>query len=280
MLFYNEIFNIGKISNVIYYKPKHLARYKPILPTYEIMYYTEGESVISFNGKKYEMSAGTVLYLPKGIENNEYSIFINKPVKLYNIYFDTNDEMPLYPIKINVKSQEVEKIFEKIFRTFISKKDGYYYKTMQYTYRLAELLKKIQISYSDSSSILKLTECEEYISKHYCDYKFNFEELTAVSGFSYSYFKKLFIKKYGLPPVKYINQLKINRACELLESNSFSVTEIAEICGFENTYYFSNVFKNHMGVSPRNYLNNKLKASDWKFCLFLAILFIKWYNAY
>ena len=91
------------------------------------------------------------------------------------------------------------------------------------------------------------------MSRHYHDVKFDYENLISLSGLSYSYFKKLFIDKYGCPPVKYITKLKINRACELLMTGKFSISEIANLCGFENVYYFSNVFKKHTGVSPKNY---------------------------
>ncbi len=262
MLFENEIFNISKISNVIYYKPKHLAKYKGKLPTYELMYYIEGESIVTFDGVNYEMSPNTMLYLPKGIENDDYTIFINKPVKLYNIYFDTDDAMPDYPIKLSLKSAEIMGIFEKLFRVWVSKKDGYYYKSMRYTYNIAELIKKNQSLYNSTKRFSYLTASEEYMFNHYCDYKFDYEKLVELSGLSYSYFKKLFTEKYGMPPVKYINSLKIKRACELLETNNFTVCEISQICGFENTYYFSNVFKNYIGVSPKRYNSSKLEASD------------------
>jgi len=262
MLFVSDTFNIKELNNVIYYKPKHLAKYKGKLPTYELMYYIEGESVVSFNGKKYEMSPNNILYLPKGLENDDYSIFIKKTVKLYNIYFDTADSLPDYPVKITAKSGEIMNLFEKLFRAWVSKKDGYYYKSMRYTYHIAELLKKIQPKYGNKNRFAYLLASEEYMSLHYCDYKFDYAEFVSLSGLSYSYFKKLFIEKYGIPPVKYINRLKINRACELLATNSFTVSEISDICGFENTYYFSTVFKNYIGVSPKKYNSSKLEASD------------------
>ena len=261
MLFENETFNITKLNNVIYYSPKHLSKFKGKLPTYEIMYYVEGESIISFAGEKYEMSPNHILYLPKGLENDDYSIYIKSPVILYNIYFDTDDSLPDTPIKISVKSGEIKSLFEKLYRTWVSKKDGYYYKSMRYTYNITELLKKQQSVYNNSSKFVRLVPSEEYMSQHYCDYKFDFNKFASLSQLSYSYFKKLFIEKYGVSPVKHINRLKINRACELLETNRFSVSEIAEICGFENTYYFSTVFKNYVGVSPKNYNKSKLKVN-------------------
>lgn len=264
MLFDNEFFNISKLSSVIYYKPKKYAKYNGKLPTYELMYYVEGESKVKFAGKTYDMLPNNLLYLPKGINNNEYIAVEKSAVTLYNIYFDSPDPLPDTPVKISVKSAEIKSIFEKLYRTWFSKSDGYYYKSMRYTYNIIELIKKQQSGYNNIANFSYLSACEDYISCHYCDYKFDFSELLSLSGLSYSYFKKLFIEKYGLPPVKYINRLKINRACELLETKKFSVSEIAEICGFENTYYFSTVFKNHTGVSPKNYNRNKLEATEQK----------------
>ena len=48
-------------------------------------------------------------------------------------------------------------------------------------------------------------------------------------------------------------QRKIEEARSLLDASSLSVTEIAEQCGFSDLYYFSKVFKEHLGVSPRKY---------------------------
>ncbi len=58
-----------------------------------------------------------------------------------------------------------------------------------------------------------------------------------------------------MSPVKYITQLRVEKAKELLITNRYKVSEIAEMCGFENVYYFSNVFKKQVGVSPKTYKN-------------------------
>ena len=67
---------------------------------------------------------------------------------------------------------------------------------------------------------------------------------------SETYLKKLFIKKFGVPPVKYIIQMKINFAEDLLRSKLYSVSQVAELCGYENLYYFSRQFKEYRGISP------------------------------
>ncbi len=256
MLFDNEFLNISKLNRVIFYEPLNSNNhtYKPVLPTYEIMYYIKGETTVQFGNKTFDMTPDSVLYLPKGTKNDIYTVKVKEKFAVYNIYFDSPDILPNEAIKISVKSNEIKTLFEKLYRTWFAKKDGYYYKSMGYTYNIIGLLRKQQLSYIPKSKFSRLSPSEDYMRLHYCDRKFNYNKLINLSGLSYSYFKKLFIDKYGIPPVKYITKLKIDRACELLATEKFSISEIAEICGFENSYYFSTVFKKQMGVSPKNYL--------------------------
>lgn len=254
MLFENEIMNITKLDKVICYSPKHQAKYNGKLPTYELMLYAEGESTVSFHGKKYQMQPDTLLYLPKGVDNRDYSISVAKEVLLYNIYFDTDVPLPDHPIQLTAKTGEIKQLFEKLYRTWVSKSESFYYKSIRYTYKIFELLRRQQLAYTHTKGSFHLLPSEEYMFAHYCDRKFDYGELTRLSRLSYSYFKKLFIQKYGVSPVRQVNRMRIQRACELLESGRFTVGQIAEICGFENTYYFSTVFKNHTGVSPKNYI--------------------------
>ena len=66
-------------------------------------------------------------------------------------------------------------------------------------------------------------------------------------------------EKYGVSPKRYIIQLKINYACDLLKSGDYSVKETAEMSGFEDLYFFSRQFKEYMGMSPAKYKNNPPK---------------------
>lgn len=255
MIFENEKMNITSIYNVIYYQPKKIYHEFPgKLPTYELMYYTGGSAVVNFSGKELLMKKGDWLYLPKGLKENRYTLTIKEqPFSLYNIYFETDSKMPLYPLKLTAESIEYERKFEKLLRVWEEKKSGYYFKAMQNCYDIFLTASRIEQKLYSGKKKDYLEEVDEYIGKHYCDMNFNYEKLTMLSGLSYSYYKKLFIEKYGTSPVKYITNLKIKRACELLKTKKFTVTEVAEMCGFENVYYFSNVFKKEIGTAPTRY---------------------------
>lgn len=255
MLFENEHLNISKINNVLYYNPKNLYHKYPNKPAlYELTYYIKGKSVIKFNGQTIHMTAGDVLYLPKNMKDINYTVDASEEFSLYNIYFDTDAQLPDDAVQITAKPEEFKAYFEKIYRTWLGKRSGYYYKVMQQAYNIFDLVRRTQLRYSPDDKLQYLALSDEYIAEHYCDMNFDYEAMISQSELSYSYFKKLFIDKYGCPPVKYITKLKINRACELLQTKKFSVSEIARMCGFENVYYFSNVFKKQMGVSPKNYI--------------------------
>ena len=62
-----------------------------------------------------------------------------------------------------------------------------------------------------------------------------------------------FKHEFGVTPIEYLTHLKISRAKELLLNTGLSVTEISDICGFQNCYYFSSTFKKHTGLPPSQY---------------------------
>ena len=74
---------------------------------------------------------------------------------------------------------------------------------------------------------------------------------------SKSYFSHGFKKNTGKTFRQYLTDLRIDHAKQLLERSSLTVTQIAFSVGFNDSNYFSNVFKSRVGVSPRKYRKNK-----------------------
>lgn len=73
---------------------------------------------------------------------------------------------------------------------------------------------------------------------------------------SVSHFSKLFKSRTGYSPIEYLNHLKVQKACYLLQFSDKRISLISYELGFEDQYYFSRLFKEHMGVSPLHYRNN------------------------
>jgi AraC-like DNA-binding protein len=67
------------------------------------------------------------------------------------------------------------------------------------------------------------------------------------------YFGRVFKRETGLRPMEWLNQRRLQLACQHLAGTSKNVTQIAEACGFASPFYFSRVFRRHFGQSPLKY---------------------------
>lgn len=76
---------------------------------------------------------------------------------------------------------------------------------------------------------------------------------------SQEYLTRSFRKSMGIPPGKYLNQLKMEYAKMLFRQGGHSVSFVADACGFANYNYFSRVFREATGVSPTEYMKNNIQ---------------------
>ena len=82
------------------------------------------------------------------------------------------------------------------------------------------------------------------------------EDLSQMFGIPESTLRKNFREIYGSPIYKYIKKYKINKAAELLKSDSsLKVSDVAEMVGYDNPSKFAAAFKDVMGLTPMEYRN-------------------------
>ena len=62
-----------------------------------------------------------------------------------------------------------------------------------------------------------------------------------------------FTQDYGISPISYLLQLRLQDSCTLLRSTNHSLSQIAQIVGFSSPSYFSQIFRKNMGISPSDY---------------------------
>jgi AraC-like DNA-binding protein len=79
------------------------------------------------------------------------------------------------------------------------------------------------------------------------------EEVAKELCVSYAWFRKAFKTYTGIAPHQYLLQLKIEKAKMLLFNRSKSIKEIAFSLNFDSAFYFSKLFKEKVGVSPKEY---------------------------
>ena len=72
------------------------------------------------------------------------------------------------------------------------------------------------------------------------------------------YFRKLFVKHFGISPKQYIIDIRIQKAKQLLSEGITKISSISEEAGFSNPYHFSRLFKEHTGRTPSEYREENL----------------------
>lgn len=100
------------------------------------------------------------------------------------------------------------------------------------------------------------------IEKNLSNAMFFLEDYLKTLPLNYDYVRKLFKKEVGATPHEYLIRQRMELAAGLLKSgisnrySSYSVSQVAEACGFADPLYFSKVFKKYYGVAPASYVKN------------------------
>ncbi len=79
------------------------------------------------------------------------------------------------------------------------------------------------------------------------------DELAERSGFSGQHLNRVFRTVLGVTPLQYLARLRMERAAAMLTDHQLTIGAVAREVGYDDPYYFSRVFKQHFGRSPRDY---------------------------
>ncbi|MCD8103623.1 MAG: AraC family transcriptional regulator [Lachnospiraceae bacterium] len=106
-----------------------------------------------------------------------------------------------------------------------------------------------------------ILEAIEYVRQNYT-LPLTLEDTAHRAGLSPTYFSRKFHQATGNTFKKYVNEIRILNAKQMLLSTDDSVTKIAMNCGFGSSNYFKDVFRRMTGFSPRDYRKKSAEASE------------------
>lgn len=78
-------------------------------------------------------------------------------------------------------------------------------------------------------------------------------DLARQSGLSPNHFAASFTRQTGRSPHRFVLAIRIERAQALLAGSTASLAQVAQDCGFASQQHLSNVFRRHLGTTPRRY---------------------------
>ena len=105
---------------------------------------------------------------------------------------------------------------------------------------------------TESAATGAVREARDYLLMHAAE-PVTLDDLAARLSMSKFHLQRLFTRQIGRSPNAYLNELRINRAKELLRATDRPVARIAEEVGFEDASWFIRRFRAHEGLTPGAY---------------------------
>ena len=259
----NFDFNITNIHRVIMvgreeYPEKVTDFTKNRICHNELIYNLSGHSRVLFNGKELINTPGSIRFLPV-CDLYEYRVERIERGECIDVFFDTDIPISDEAFMLDTSKREsLEPLFKKLFCSFVAKDDGYRFECMSLLYKIFSELEKS--TYIPDSKFKLIKPALDLIQSDFLERDIKIGELASVSGISETYLKKLFCERFGVSPKRYIIQMQINHACELLRLDRYSVTHISDMSGFSDAGFFCRQFKKYMGITPTQFIK-KYKSS-------------------
>ena len=124
----------------------------------------------------------------------------------------------------------------------------------EYFQRLRQLYRKVcndNVEKKQEQKSQMVEEIKDYIRAHYCESDMGLARVGSEFRVSESYLSTLFKEQSGGNFGDFLETLRIEKACELLQDKTITVNEVAEEVGYNSVQSFRRAFKRVKGVSPK-----------------------------
>ncbi len=241
--------------------------HSPHTHDYHELYFLENGQTTYFIGSSiYILNAGDFIFIPQGqlhqTDNSRYPhierVLLNFDDRfISDKYMYLLEELKASPY-IQLPEAEIpkfRKIIKRIEQEAMSNDSNCELLQQLYLHELLVLISRHRksdttVNYGSAHRIAQATA--QYISTNY-DKPICLSTLAKEYSVSEGYLSKLFKKYTGMGINQYINISRIMAAKEMLNNTDMSVTEVAYECGFNDSNYFSLMFKKLTGISPKKY---------------------------
>ncbi len=215
----------------------------------------EGEGVLACEGKSASLARGTVFFVPRGAR---YTVTGEAGLTYFYICFHGrraeeliaragfSEEIGVCPMEQADAERLAQMALDALHRTTEENLDLYSESVLLYL--LSHLCREKKEHHDLLSRIVVIA------NDRFSEADFALSALASELGYDAKYLSALFKKKKGIPFTQYLRELRIKHALFLMEQGVVSVKNIAILAGFGDALYFSKIFKEQMGVSPKAYI--------------------------
>lgn len=215
---------------------------------WEIMHYVSGTGHLATEKENIPFQKGSIIIVPPKTVHGSVSEngFVN-----ISVSGDFNHLLMFEKTTVlkDNSSADGETLAKLIFNNRYSSGD---YLSALCTAYITFVLQNAEYENNVSTAVAEIIKA---ITENFSALAFDVTQLLNKSGYAEDYIRSEFKKITSLTPVQFLTKLRIENAQKLFEiyGKSITVSEVAEVCGFSDTIYFSKRFKQCVGLSPDAY---------------------------
>lgn len=210
---------------------------------YGLCFCTEGQITYTHNGKNYVSNKDCAVILPKG---QSYMITREKsgtfPLVDFSCAENFTDKFMVIPIK---NTEWFLRQYEKM--RVLSLVEGNEFSVLGIFYGILHEL----FGRNEKNILTPAIRCLE---TDFSDPTLTNLKLAQKCHISEVYFRKLFLREFGISPRQFLLDLRIANAKQLLSEGRLKSSAIAEKCGFSDSFHFCRTFKGKTGFTPTEYM--------------------------
>lgn len=259
------------ITDIGYYPHAegHFRERRQPIGEHVLIYCMSGAGWYALDNNIYKVRANQYFILPPG-KPHTYAADKDNPWTIYWIHFtgphaaiyseDSQEPQDIRPA-LNSRISERQHVFEEIFSTLSQSTDleslryassllHYYLASMRYLHHYRNTDTQPATDHVVTAAIHFM---HENLEKH-----LRLTDIARYVGFSPSHFSTLFRQQTDQSPLAYFNRMKIEHACQLLTTTHMHINQICHKVGIDDVYYFSRLFKQHTGLSPKHFRDKPL----------------------
>lgn len=233
-----------------------------------LIYCVKGKGWVECQGGRKTLDEDQFFIIPAQVPHS-YGADKASPWTIYWIHFKgeiagrfVDDILKIRDLETNESSRNRERITAMFKEIYENLSMGYSIENLEYS---SICLWRLLGSFKYTAQFQRTNEAKRhdivekgilYMNDHIQE-KIRLEELASSCGLSVSHYSKVFKSKTLHSPMAYFNDLKIQKACQLLDFSDMQVKEISAQLGFDDVFYFSRLFNQTMGQSPTLYRKKK-----------------------
>lgn len=228
----------------------------------EMHYVVSGKAKYKLNQKEYAAQAGNLVIANSNVLHAGYCTgdeVLEEMAMIFEIEAlsqELADKNIIFSPLVQADA-EIERIMRSIAEESDRQEIGWKLTCKGYMLQLIVYLARhnVEEMLSDSDSLKRMKKLERlntvnhYIEEHYTETITN-KVLADLIHLSEDRFNHLFKEGMGMPPLQYINEIRLRKAMHLLKKEGFTAAEVADAVGFSDYNHFGRMFRRYFGCTP------------------------------